>query len=180
LLSSTLILVGLEISLNFQLANLKESSLKTKADRERLTLETEQKKNELAMLKEHVAYISKNDLLNTGTKESMRNLFDIVPDKVTLNKVEFTPSCLALFGTTPSRDIFNLQFAPALKSIFTKSETSFVKTPNGNSRFISINRLEKAEAESKEGAKPAEATHQKPDAAKNEDKKSDKADKGHH
>jgi hypothetical protein len=181
LLSFTLILVGLEVALNMKMATLKESSLKTKSDREKLSLETEQKKAELASLKEHVSYVSKIDTSNGGIKDSMKNLFDIVPDKITLNKVELTPNCLALFGTTPSRDIFNLQFAPALKSVFTRSETSFVKTPNGNSRFISINKMEKiTETQSEEPPKPPAPTHQTPEASKHDAKKDAKTDKGHH
>jgi|GEM_PF-93418 len=142
------ILVGLQIALVIKSKMIMDNIKTTRIEKDNLIKKTEMTIEEYETLKEHVAYAASINNSDTVLRESMKNLFEIVPDKITLSKVEMTTTTLSIFGTTPSRDIFNLQFAPALKSIFTKSETSFVRGDSGNSRFISINYIEQKDDES--------------------------------
>jgi hypothetical protein len=116
-------------------------------DRAKTIKSTEAVMHEHETLKEIIArcvdIASGNEIL----KDNIKNLFDIVPDQVTLKKVEISASCLSLFGVTPSREIFNYHFAPALRSIFTTSQTSFVSKGGGWSEFVSINKFEIPQAQ---------------------------------
>ena len=147
LVISVSIMLGLQIALSMKLTSTIDGIKSTRTDKEDLVKKTIEIKDEYAILKEHVIYANKLNAENSILKESMKNLFEIVPDKIILNKIEITPTTLTIFGTTPSRDIFNLQFAPALKSIFTKSETSFIRAEKGTSRFISINYIAQGDTE---------------------------------
>lgn len=171
LVISVSIMIALQVALSMKLRSTIGGIQTTKVDKDELVKRTEEIRNEYSILKDHVKYANKVHAENAILKESIKNLFEIVPDKIVLNKIEITPTTLTIFGTTPSRDIFNLQFAPALKSIFTKSETSFVRGEKGTSRFISVNYIEQAEVE----LPPVEATvnevHPKEAEHKNEAKK---------
>lgn len=78
---------------------------------------------------------------NTLLKESMKNLFDLVPDQITLKKVEMDRNSLILYGVTPTQDAFNFLLAAPLKSIFHTSQTTFYLTPQGWYNFVSTNKI---------------------------------------
>ncbi len=80
-------------------------------------------------------------LNNTLLKESIKNLFNLVPEKITLERVEMQQSSLVLEGITPTQDVFNFLLSVPLRSIFHTSQTTFQTTPQGESRFISVNRI---------------------------------------
>jgi len=76
---------------------------------------------------------------NTLLKESIRNLFDLVPDQITLTRAILDRNGLVLYGVTPSKDVYNYLLAAPLKSVFKKSVTTFYPLKNGWYRFVSIN-----------------------------------------
>lgn len=78
---------------------------------------------------------------NTLLKESMKNLFDLVPDQITLKKVEMDRHSLILYGVSPTQDAFNFLLAAPLKSIFHTSQTTFYLTPQGWYNFVSTNKI---------------------------------------
>ncbi|MBV5277864.1 MAG: hypothetical protein J0647_02285 [Campylobacteraceae bacterium] len=78
---------------------------------------------------------------NTLLKESMKNLFDLVPDQITLKKVEMERNSLILYGVAPTQDTFNFLLAAPLKSIFHTSNTTFYLTEEGWYNFVSINKI---------------------------------------
>ncbi len=78
---------------------------------------------------------------NTLLKESMKNLFDLVPDKITLNRVIIKKNSLIIYGRTPTKDTFNFLLSAPLKSIFTTSNTMFYLTQNGWYNFVSTNKI---------------------------------------
>ncbi len=78
---------------------------------------------------------------NTILKNSIKNLFDLVPDQITLKKVDMKKDSLTLYGVTPSKDIFNFLLGSPLKSIFQSSNTIFYLNRNGWYRFVSINKI---------------------------------------
>lgn len=78
---------------------------------------------------------------NILLKDSMNNLFDLVPDQITLKKVEMQKDSLILYGISPTQDAFNFLLAAPLKSIFHTSQTTFYLTKEGWYNFVSINKI---------------------------------------
>ena len=84
---------------------------------------------------------------NVVLKDSMKNLFDLVPDQITLNKVLMDKNSLVIYGTTPTEDTFNFLLAAPLKSIFHTSQTVFYLTSEGWYNFVSTNKIVNDEIE---------------------------------
>jgi len=78
---------------------------------------------------------------NILLKDSMKNLFDLVPDKITLNRVIIKKDSLIIYGKTPTKDTFNFLLSAPLKSIFSTSNTMFYLTKNGWYNFVSTNKI---------------------------------------
>lgn len=79
---------------------------------------------------------------NTVMKESIRNLFDLVPDGITLSRAELEANALVLQGTTPNKDTYHYMLEAPLRSIFHRTYTSFSPAENGWYRFVSTNYLD--------------------------------------
>lgn len=82
---------------------------------------------------------------NIVLKESIRNLFDLIPDGITLSKAELDRQSLILYGTTPNKDVYEYMLHAPLKSIFNRAYTSFYPIENGWYRFVSSNYLDNEE-----------------------------------
>lgn len=79
---------------------------------------------------------------NEVLKNSMKNLFDLVPDQITLSKIKMDKNSLILYGTTPSKDTFNFLLASPLRSIFNTSSTVFYLNKAGWYKFVSTNKIQ--------------------------------------
>lgn len=79
---------------------------------------------------------------NMVMKESIRNLFDLVPDDITLDKAELDKFSLVLYGVTPNKDTYAYMLQAPLRSIFNRTYTSYYPIENGWYRFVSTNYLE--------------------------------------
>lgn len=84
---------------------------------------------------------------NTVMKESIRNLFDLVPDDITLDRAELDAESLILYGMTPNKDTYEYMLHAPLRSIFHRTYTSFYPVENGWYRFVSTNYLDNETAE---------------------------------
>ena len=80
---------------------------------------------------------------NTVLKESIKNLFDLVPQKITLSKADLKENELVLYGITPSKDVYEFLLLAPLRSIFHRSYTSYYAMPNGWYSFVSKNYLDR-------------------------------------
>jgi len=92
------------------------------------------------ILKQETIYtdiMTKNQLV----KQQIRNLLDLIPDPITLEKFYIDHNKLIIYGITPTKDVYNLLMLPPLESIFDKTTTYFYELPNGWYRFKSINYL---------------------------------------
>jgi len=78
---------------------------------------------------------------NSVIKDSVKNLLDLVPDPITLQKFLFSQNKLIIYGITPTKDVYNLLMLPPLESIFQTTKTEFIQLPNGWYRFKSINTI---------------------------------------
>ena len=78
---------------------------------------------------------------NLVLKDSIKNLFDLVPDQITLKKVLMEKSTLVIYGVTPTKKIYNSLLSVPLKSIFNNSNTKFSIRDDGWYDFISTNKI---------------------------------------
>jgi len=108
----------------------------------------------LTQMKEEIEFIEKQNLLsqkiytqNSVLKESMRNLFDLVPQRITLSEALLLDNGLILYGITPNKDVYNFMLQAPLRSIFHKTYSSFYPDKNGWLRFVSTNYIEEREDE---------------------------------
>ncbi len=79
---------------------------------------------------------------NALLKESIKNLFDLVPDQITLNEVVMKKDALFIKGFTPTKDSYKLLLEPPLKSIFNESKVTFSFNGRiGKYQFESMNTI---------------------------------------
>ena len=81
------------------------------------------------------------NIKNQLTKQQIKNLLDLVPDPITLERFYIDNNKLIIYGITPTKDVYNLLMLPPLKSIFYKTVTTFYEMPNGWYKFKSENYL---------------------------------------
>jgi len=117
---------------------------KTRIVNERLALE-----DDIEVLNKKITYIQKQKALaekiytnNTVLRDSIANLFDLVPERITLSKAELLKNGLILYGITPNKDVYNFMLQAPLRSIFQKTYSSFYPAKNGWLHFVSKNYME--------------------------------------
>ncbi len=108
----------------------------------------------IANMKEQISFIEKEILLNEKVttknvilKDSIANLFDLVPQRITLSKATLLHNGLILYGITPNKDTYNFMLQAPLKSIFHKTYSSFYPQDNGWFKFVSTNYIDKEDGE---------------------------------
>jgi len=103
--------------------------------------EIEKIKNEKEFIYTQKALYEDINIKNQLTKQQIKNLLDLVPDPITLDRFYIDNNKLIIYGITPTKDVYNLLMLPPLKSIFYKTETTFYEMPNGWYKFKSVNYL---------------------------------------
>ena len=100
-------------------------------------------------MKEQITFIEKESLLaqrvytqNTVLRDSIANLFDLVPQRITLSEAKLLENGLILYGVTPNKDIYNFMLQAPLRSIFHRTYSSFYPAENGWLRFVSTNYID--------------------------------------
>lgn len=73
---------------------------------------------------------------------SIKNILQLIPDKITISKLEMKEEELIIYGVTPTKDMYNLLMLAPLKSIFDKSYTSFYLQDSGWYKFVSYNSMD--------------------------------------
>ena len=101
---------------------------------------------DLSKMKADIIFIQKENVLaqsvqtkNLVLKDSITNLFDLVPQRITLSQAKLDTKSLVLYGITPNKDIYNFMLAAPLRSIFHRTYSSFYPAGNGWLRFVSTN-----------------------------------------
>ncbi|MEN8304118.1 MAG: hypothetical protein ABFQ64_08600 [Campylobacterota bacterium] len=100
-------------------------------------------------MKEQITFIEKENLLaqkvytqNTVLKDSIANLFDLVPQRITLSEAKLLENGLVLYGITPNKDVYNFMLQAPLRSIFHRTYSSFHPAENGWLHFVSTNYID--------------------------------------
>ncbi|WP_457564015.1 hypothetical protein [Caminibacter pacificus] len=120
--------------LNKDAQNLKKEIITLKADITKLN------KQKDFIFKQKALYEDIN-IKNQLTKQQIKNLLDLIPDPITLERFYIDNDKLIIYGITPTKDAYNLLMLPPLESIFAKTVTTFYELPNGWYRFKSENYL---------------------------------------
>ncbi len=115
----------------------------------RLALEKniEDMDNKIAYIKKQKEVAQKVHTQNMVLKDSIANLFDLVPERITLSRAELLKNGLILYGVTPNKDVYNFMLQAPLRSIFQKTYTSFYPAQNGWLQFVSTNYINEDENE---------------------------------
>lgn len=82
---------------------------------------------------------------NNILKKSLKNIFDLVPDTITLSLAKLEKNSLIIKGKTPSKDTYELLLEAPLRSVFTDTQTSFYQLPNGWYNFVSVSKIDQTE-----------------------------------
>lgn len=104
---------------------------------------------EIQNMQKRISFIEKESVLsesvftkNSVLKDSIANMFDLVPQRITLSEAQLLENGLILYGITPNKDIYNFMLQAPLRSIFHRTYSSFYPAENGWLRFVSTNYID--------------------------------------
>jgi hypothetical protein len=113
--------------------------------RANLEADIEQMKDQITFIEKEILLSERVSTKNTILKDSISNLFDLVPQRITLSQAKLLKNGLILYGITPNKDVYNFMLQAPLRSIFHKTYTSFYASDNGWLRFVSTNYVDEDE-----------------------------------
>lgn len=112
----------------------------------------EELRNKITKMSQEIATIEKQNLLaekiftkNSVLKDSITNLFDLVPSRIILSEANIMQDGLVLYGITPNKDVYNFMLQAPLRSIFHRTYSSFYPEKNGWLRFVSTNYIDQTD-----------------------------------
>jgi len=132
-------LVGTYLFLWYKDYSYKEDIASIVIEKQKLDLDIKDIKEKIRIIEEEKIKSQKIYTQNSVLKESISNLFDLVPTRITLSKAELMDDGLILYGITPNKDVYNFMLQAPLRSIFYKTYSSFYPLENGWFRFVSTN-----------------------------------------
>lgn len=119
--------------------------------------EREDTKINISAMNKQIAQIERENTLsiriftkNSVLKDSIANMFDLVPQRITLSEAKLLENGLILYGITPNKDVYNFMLQAPLRSIFHRTYSSFYPAENGWLRFVSTNFVDDEEPDALE------------------------------
>jgi len=113
---------------------------------EEISQKEQQLQIEIANMEKKIAYIQEKEkqaekifTQNNVLKDSITNLFDLIPERITISEAKLLSNGLIFYGITPNKDVYNFMLQAPLRSIFHKTYSSFYPYENGWLRFVSTN-----------------------------------------
>ncbi|MBE0514870.1 hypothetical protein [Sulfurimonas sp.] len=103
---------------------------------------------QISVIEKQSLFAEKIFTKNSVLKESINNLFDLVPSRITLSEAKIMQDGLILYGITPNKDVYNFMLQAPLRSIFHRTYSSFYPADNGWLRFVSTNYIDEEELSS--------------------------------
>jgi hypothetical protein len=128
--------------LSFQINTFEKEKLAFKHQIEQNNFYADEVKKNINILNLNLRLSKEFNQRNIFFKESIQNILNLVPDKITLSRLELGEDRLVVYGETPTKDLYNLLMLAPLRSIFDKSYTSFYLQENGWYRFVSYNSMD--------------------------------------
>ncbi|MGM0533372.1 MAG: hypothetical protein ACQERK_02635 [Campylobacterota bacterium] len=141
----SLIIIAFSIFLSVQALSKSSSAQTMREEIKTMREEIKSYSNEIEQIKKLSSKADEVHTTNQLLQESIRNLFDLIPDQITLNRSVMEKDKLILYGVTPSKEVYNFILLSPLKSIFHENKTTFYSLENGWYRFVSVNVLHEGE-----------------------------------
>jgi len=113
--------------------------------KEDLNISISDMKTQISFIREQNALSEMIYTKNSVLKDSITNLFDLVPQRITLSSASLLENGLILKGITPNKDVYSFMLQAPLRSIFHRTYSSFYPAQNGWLRFVSTNYIDKEE-----------------------------------
>jgi hypothetical protein len=140
---SVIVLLGFSSILGIKTGSYQEKIAQMKHDEATMKLKITDISEATELIKVKKMKAEEITTANEMLSGSIKNFFDLVPDQITLSKVELDTHGMTLYGITPTKDAYNFLLLSPLKSIFNKNNTMFILNEDGWYRFISKNISEK-------------------------------------
>ena len=86
---------------------------------------------------------------NKSLKNGIKNIFLLIPDQITINKLLLKKYDIKIYGKTNSPKTYKLLLEPPLKSIFDSSKVGFTKISDTEYLFTSHNKIKRDKNEKK-------------------------------
>jgi hypothetical protein len=113
-----------------------------KSQRSDLNVTLHSMNNEINFIEKQIGLSEKIFTQNTVLKDSIANMFDLVPERITLSEAKLMKNGLILQGITPSKDVYDFMLQAPLRSIFHRTYSSFYPAENGWLYFVSKNYID--------------------------------------
>lgn len=143
---SVLILFSFNLFLTFTQSSMISKKDMLNEERAKTVQNIEGVKELFADYKAKVEFAGEIDSGNKILSESIKNLFELIPDQITVEMIKMDSKRLEIRGITPSKDVYEFLLAAPLKSIFSNSKVSFYRLSNGWYNFVSINDIDESGA----------------------------------
>lgn len=141
--SLTFLALSLFVSfLQFQRSFMIQSAVENEANRQALMKESDDVRREMERIKFQKEFAEDLSVQNAILAESVKNLFELVPDQITLSSIEVKHDMLTLKGITPSKELYRFLLEVPLRSIFHDSRADFYPLSNGWFSFVSVSRAQ--------------------------------------
>ncbi|MCE3047232.1 hypothetical protein [Helicobacter kayseriensis] len=96
---------------------------------------------ELDFLNSQLEMLKNINQQNISLINATKNLFDLIPDQITINSIALTDDMLTLKGITPSKELYIFLLGTPLKAIFSESRVDFFVLPSGWYNFVSVSKI---------------------------------------
>jgi hypothetical protein len=136
-------LIGFGLFINYKSSFYIKMLQEYTKNNDNLTKQTHDLKSDLQIIKMQKELYDEVTSANLLLKESVKNLFDLVPDQITLTDVVMEKDSLVLKGYAISKEAYTLLLEPPLKSIFDDSRVTFSTNERGFFQFVSKNSVQK-------------------------------------
>ncbi|MGP1580282.1 MAG: hypothetical protein ACTTH5_04600 [Wolinella sp.] len=128
--------------LQFQRSFMIHSAVENTMNRQSLLKESEDVREKIEKIKFEKEFAEDLKAQNTLLSESVKNLFELVPDQITLDSIEIKHDMLTIKGITPSKELYRFLLEVPLRSIFHDSRADFYPLSNGWFSFVSVSRAQ--------------------------------------
>ncbi|HCZ18555.1 hypothetical protein [Wolinella succinogenes] len=118
-----------------------KSALESEKSKQELLVQIAALKSEMERVRFEKSFADDLRTQNGMLSESVKNLFELIPDQITLQAIEMERDRLTIKGITPSKEIYSFLLEVPLRSIFHESRADFYALPNGWFSFVSVSRL---------------------------------------
>jgi len=131
--------------LTYKNYSFKQEHIDIKKAKQNLTTNLTKMNEDIKFIEKQSSVSKKIFTQNTVLKDSITNMFDLVPERITLSEAKLLKNGLILHGITPNKDVYNFMLQAPLRSIFHNTYSSFYPAQNGWLFFVSKNYIEEDE-----------------------------------